>query len=74
VDELILLVREALQIRVVEMRYPPYSSDLVAAGNSQVPEVKIVPKRRRFQDIKESITVELNTVPVDTYSDCFMKH
>jgi len=37
---------------VVEIRYPLYSSDLVAAGTSQVPKVKTVPKGRRFQDIK----------------------
>jgi hypothetical protein len=37
---------------VVEIRYPPYSSDLVAAGNSKVPKVKTAPKGG-FHDIKD---------------------
>jgi len=32
----------------VEIRYPLYSSDLVAAGNSQVPKVRTVQKRRKI--------------------------
>jgi hypothetical protein len=36
---------------VVEIRYPPYSSDLVAVGNWQVLKTKIAPTGRRFQNI-----------------------
>jgi len=48
-DELILLVREVLQIRVWwrSDTHPPYSPDLVAAGNSHVPKVKTAPKRKK---------------------------
>jgi hypothetical protein len=38
---------------VLEIRYPLYSSNLVVAGNSQVPKVKTAPKGRKFQDIKD---------------------
>jgi hypothetical protein len=38
---------------VVEIRYSPYSSDLVAIGNWQVLKTKTAPTGRRFQNIKD---------------------
>jgi hypothetical protein len=36
-------------------------------------KVKTTLKGGRFQDVKKTVTAELNAVPLDTFEDCFVQ-